>query len=170
MDSKSAKPGVLCLTRIRNPEVAMRARGFTLIELMITVAIVGILAGIAYPSYQSYVLRSHRSEGQALLNEAAARMERYYAQNNAYTNKVSDLNIVNSKTAAGSQTVLSPSGYYELSLATNAAGSAGYTSDGPYVLTAQPKGTQANDVCGNLSLNAQGVKKVSKGEVTDCWR
>jgi len=148
----------------------MRARGFTLIEVLITVVIVGILAAIAYPSYQSYVLRSHRSEGQALLNEAAARMERFYAQNNAYPTRVSELNIVNGKTAADSPTVLSASGYYELSLATNVAGGAGYASDGPYVLTAQPKGSQAKDVCGNLILNAQGVKKVSLGDPTDCWR
>lgn len=65
--------------------------GFTLIELMIVVAIVGILAAIAYPSYQEYVLRGNRSEAQALLNDAAARQERYYTQNNTYADTTAKL-------------------------------------------------------------------------------
>ncbi|HBP5388065.1 TPA: prepilin-type N-terminal cleavage/methylation domain-containing protein, partial [Pseudomonas aeruginosa] len=52
-------------------------RGFTLIELMIVVVIIAILAGIAYPSYDEYVKRGNRTEGQALLSEAAATQERY---------------------------------------------------------------------------------------------
>ena len=53
-------------------------QGFTLIELMITVAIIAILAAVAYPSYSEYVKRGNRSEGQALLNDTAALQERYY--------------------------------------------------------------------------------------------
>ena len=59
-------------------------KGFTLIELMIVVAVVAVLAAIAYPSYQEYVMRSRRLEGQSLLNEAAARQERWRAQNGTY--------------------------------------------------------------------------------------
>lgn len=152
----------------------MRARGFTLIELMVVVAVVGILAAIAYPSYQTYVLRSNRSEGQALLNEASARMERFYAQNNAYPTTVSGLNIVNNKTASGGTTVLSSSGYYQLSMAVNGTGTTAYTNNGPYLLTAIRSSTQTRDtICGDLTLNEQGVKGVSNnssGTAADCWR
>ncbi len=72
------------------------ARGFTLIELMITVAVVAILSAIAYPSYQEYVLRSRRVEAQSLLGEAAARQER--AQ---YLNQVADCEYLSEKPGDG---------------------------------------------------------------------
>ena len=58
-----------------------RQKGFTLLEMVVVVAVIGILLGIAIPSYQNYVIRSNRTEGQALLSDAAARQERYYSQN-----------------------------------------------------------------------------------------
>ena len=59
--------------------------GFTLIELMIVVAIVGILSAVAYPSYQSHVLKSQRQVAQAALVSLSSTMERYYSENNKYT-------------------------------------------------------------------------------------
>lgn len=63
-----------------------KAQGFTLMELMITVAIVGILAGIAWPSYQQYVVRNNRVAVQAELMQIAAAAERYRSQQLTYTN------------------------------------------------------------------------------------
>lgn len=136
-------------------------RGFSLIEVMIVVVIVGILASIAYPSYREYVLRGNRTEGQALLSEATAAQERYYAQNNQYVTATNDLGKLGlrSSTATG---ITSETGKYTLS----ASSSAG---DGGYTLTA----TQTfNDTgCGNLTLNAMGERGNSGSRsVAECWR
>jgi type IV pilus assembly protein PilE len=61
-----------------------KQRGFTLIELMIVVAIIGILASISYPNYRQYVLRSENSLAQAALVELSTTLERYYSENNSY--------------------------------------------------------------------------------------
>ena len=63
----------------------MKKNGFTLIELMIVVSIVGILAAIALPSYLEHVKAGHRSEAKANLTELAQFMERYYTENNKYS-------------------------------------------------------------------------------------
>lgn len=135
-----------------------RQQGFTLIEVMIVVLIIGILAAIAYPNYSEYVKRGNRSEGQAFLNDVSARQERYFSQNNAYITKDADLGKLALKNGNKSET-----GKYVLALSK-------VNDDGGYTLTAKE---QFNDTkCGNLTLNARGVRgRTGSGmSIADCWR
>jgi len=129
-------------------------KGFTLIEMMIIVVIIGILAAIAFPSYDEYVKRGNRSEGHALLSDAAARQERYYSQNNSYADTLTKL--------YGEATRLSQTDKYALSVA-NSAG------DGGFTLTATAQFSDSR--CGNLSLTALGARGESGTRDADyCWR
>jgi len=130
--------------------------GFTLIELMITVVIISILASIAYPSYQEFVKRGNRTEGQAFLSEVAARQERYFAQNNEYTDDVDKLKLKNGST--------SETGKYELSIVIDED-----ADDGGYTLTAEEQFN--DDACGDLTLTATGIKGVTGSKAAaDCWK
>jgi len=127
-------------------------RGFSLLELMIAVVIVGILASVAYPSYMEYVRRSDRAEGQALLMEAAARQERFFAQNRRYV-------VANADIASLGLQARSRNGRYALTVA------AGGSGNGGYLLSVVP---QRNDPrCGTLTLDALGQRSPAAAE---CWR
>ncbi len=133
----------------------VRMKGFTLIEVMIVVVIVAILASIAFPSYQEYVLRSNRTEGQALLSDAAARQERYFAQHNTYADTVAKLGLSSAN---------STNGLYQLSISPNPTTS--------FTLTATPQGSQTRDTkCANLTLNSAGTRgKTGTATVESCWK
>ena len=135
--------------------------GFTLIELMIVVAIIAILAAIGYPAYQDQVQKTRRSDGIAALSQAAQLQERWFSQNGTYSLTINDI--------GGSG---SPEGFYTISVAN--PGTAGCSSNGNiycFALTATPTGAQTNDTrCANLTLSNTGVKGNS-GTLpsTDCW-
>ncbi len=139
-----------------------KSPGFTLIELMITIAVIGILAAVAYPVYTDSITKSRRADAKAKLMEVAQRQERFYTERNLYTATLSELGYA-------SGTLRSDSGYYTITVA--ATSGAGNTIANSFTLTATPTGSQANDEkCRNFTLTHTNVKGISgSGTATDCW-
>ncbi len=141
-------------------------RGMTLIELMIVVAILGIITAIGYPSYLDYVKKTRRAEGMGELLELADRMERHYSDIGTYDKVVSG--VVSDMTAADIYRTTTAGGYYTLSIAAG-------TTNVTFTASAAPtsKGQQNTDKCGTFTIRADGRKTVSGGSLsaTDCnWR
>ncbi|MGC8121932.1 type IV pilin protein [Marinobacter sp. VGCF2001] len=136
-------------------------RGFTLIELMIVVAIVGILAAIAYPSYQSSVEKSRRSDAQAALTGFAMAMERYYTDNgNTYQEAAAgdaDSGKPKSEVFPSEAPLDGATKYYDLKIVALKPSSRHRNS---YTLEAAPKGAQAGD--GKLQLLSNGTRRWQK--------
>ena len=143
------------------------AGGFTLIELMVVVAVVAILASIALPSYQESVRKSRRAQAKADLVEYAQLAERFRTVNNTYAGAAATFPAPVSP--RNSQAVVSPrepGATARYDLAFNAAGPATFT------LTATPVngGGQEVDRCGTLSINQAGVKtKTGIAGFNECW-
>ena len=145
-------------------QTADRPLGFTLIELIITVAIVGILAAIAYPSYQEQVRRGFRADAKAALVSNAQYMERRFTENNYYQGPSEAIALVNNalplKTSPGSGTTL-----YSLSLVDAS------TDTNRFLLQAVPTGRMTGDRCGTLTLNDLGQRGLSGATASpeECW-
>lgn len=135
-----------------------RQSGFTLIELMITVAVIGILAAIAFPSYQDSIRKSSRADGKNALTQAAANMERYYTENNTYVTAAicGGTPVICPGTCAGG---ICTAGKYELTLPAANLGVSKGLSATTFTVWAQPVvgSTQVND--GMLSIDEKNQKQ-----------
>jgi type IV pilus assembly protein PilE len=164
---------LIIMQNIRPPLRALRRRvgGFTLIELMIAVAIVGILVAVAYPAYTQSVLKSHRAEAKAALLDLASREERYFSTTNQYSNSGPALGYATGTTltpAAPLPVLTGSTAYYNLSVS---APTATPPAAPTFLATATAVGTQVNDTkCKDFSLSQSGVQSVSGTDSAgSCW-
>ena len=139
--------------------MSLKLSGFTLIEIMITVAILAIVAAVAIPSYAGYVERGKRAEARTALLDIAARQERYYSNNRQYADQLSKLRMSGTK---------SENGYYDLSVALGASGTTTGSNTQTFRATATPAGW-TDDKCGILGIDETGAKTQSLGDRALCW-
>ncbi|WP_404340660.1 type IV pilin protein [Pseudoalteromonas mariniglutinosa] len=132
-----------------------KQKGFTLIELMIAVAILGIIASIALPSYFEHVKRTARAEAITALLDAANKQEQYFVDNREYTTTLSDLGVVSP----------TENGFYSLAIdVDNAAGT--------FEITATPAAGPVlkDDECKTLSINDIGLRtSTGSADSGKCW-
>jgi type IV pilus assembly protein PilE len=149
---------------MKTPAVSMqRMRGVTLMELLVVIAVLGTLAAIAIPSYRQYLIRSQRSEAKIALLQLQTAEEKFYLQNNTYTNSVTGGPGVGLGMSATSETRK-----YDIAITT-------FPADGQsYVATASPRvgGGQTDDLkCANFTINERGTRGVSgTTAVETCWK
>lgn len=139
-------------------QIPNRSQGFSLIELMIAVVIVGILAAVAIPMYSDYVTRSRRADGQATLMQVAQELERCYTQFSKYNDN--SCSVVNS----GVVSETSDQGFYGISA------SGGNLTESAFTLTATPQNEQADDTdCTALTLTHLGEQSATGDDPDSCW-
>lgn len=135
---------------------ADKASGFTLIEVMIVVAIIGILAAVALPSYQAYIVRTNRAAAMGFLSDVASKQQLYRLDARVFATSLSNL---------GLSAPPEVSANYSVSFV-------GTPDATAFIVQAVPSGTQASrdTQCGTLTLNEAGTKtKSGSGSVADCW-
>lgn len=147
------------------------AAGFTLIELMVTIAIAAVLGTIAVSSYSSQVRKSRRTEARQALLDLASREERFFSTNSSYTNAAGNLGYLNPFPQAVGN------GYYQISVCVAAAApcAGNATTGNVFAITATAISTQAKDVgCATFTLTSVGAQSAKDSGGADqsaiCWR
>lgn len=157
------------------PQGQDRQAGFTLIEVMIVVALVGILAAIAMPSYQTYIARGNRAAARAQLSQAGQYMQRFYAANDRYDADRTGAQTIWAIMPPG--LMRSPPEGTQLYQMSNLGANPSVAAMTTFTLVMLPlaTGSMANDMCGGLTLTQAGVKGIttagaSAAQIRECWR
>jgi len=132
-------------------------RGVTLMELMIVVVIVGILAAVAYPNYRQYAARAKRNEARAALLQIATNQERFYLQNNTYTEDLTALGFPTTPT------FMTDTGSYLIRVDAGSANSNNFVARAVY----QNLDASETAKCTNFTIDARGSK--ASLPLLDCW-
>lgn len=133
--------------------------GFTLIEVLVVVAIIGILAAFAYPAYMDSVRKSNRADAQAGLSDISQRLERCYTMYSAYD----DDNCSMASSITGGNSVTTSEGFYDIT---------GVVNRSDYTLTATPvagKLQASDDACQTFTLDQSGVRDATGTAADACW-
>lgn len=151
-----------------------RQQGFTLVELMIVVAIIAILSTIAIPAYDQYITKIRRADGKVALMKLAQLQEAYFSNNNKYAVTLTELLASSTEgfSSITGTTAQSPQNYYTLTL------TPGATATRSFTLTAAPYGDmitreeKMSVSCKGLTLDSTGQRGISSGgtgSIQDCW-
>jgi len=151
---------------VRRDGILARPAGFTIIELMIAVVIVGILLLVALPGYLQQTVKTKRAVGRAELQKVLAQQEQYFVNNRQYATSLADLGFDNPYSIdSNANMVASTSGERIYTIALTSATATAYS------VTATPQLNQTKDsLCGTLQITSTGVKSEGgSGTVADCW-
>jgi type IV pilus assembly protein PilE len=131
--------------------------GVTLLELMVVVVIIGILTAIAFPNYREFVARAKRAEAKAALLKIATNQEKFYLQNQTFSDDLSKLGY------SGTAPFKSETGAYALTVAPNPTWPQGFIATATYIPDDAEKGK-----CTSFSIDGGG-SKTNTGSYSDCW-